>query len=397
MTLSESNNKPILGNRLKIAGLFAGIGGIEEGFRRAGHHAHLLCDSHPGCQAVLRARFPDVPIHGDIRKLEYLPRVDAVVAGFPCQDLSQAGTCQGIQGSNSRLVDEVFRLLERSRPAPTWVLFENVPFMLRLHRGRAMSHLVTKLEDLGYRWAYRTIDTRAFGLPQRRQRVLLLASKTEEPRDALLADDVGGRQFRPPRHAACGFYWTEGRTGVGWAVNAIPTLKGGSSVSIPSPPAIWMPEPNFVGLPDIRDAERLQGFRAGWSTHADTRAGPGRTSRWKLVGNAFSVPVAQWLGERISTPSTYDETEDAILSDGQPWPIAAWGQRSKRFSSPASLCPRHEPYMGLSSFLRYPLNPLSARATEGFLKRARSSTLRFADGFLEGLEDHLGQMTTVRA
>src|SRR4029077_8254229 len=128
-----------------------------------------------------------------------------------------------------------------------------------------MEYVVGELERLEYRWAYRVIDTRAFGIPQRRERVFLVASKTEDPRKVLFSGSVeapvGKRELNG---AACGFYWTEGTKGLGWAVDAIPTLKGGSTVGIPSPPAILLPSGRIV-KPDIRDAERLQGFRADWT------------------------------------------------------------------------------------------------------------------------------------
>jgi DNA (cytosine-5)-methyltransferase 1 len=78
----------------------------------------------------------------------------------------------------------------------------------------------------------------------------------------------------------------------------VPTLKGGSGLGIPSPPAIWMPDGHFV-LPDIRDAERLQGFPAGW-TEAALTGHSKEGARWKLVGNAVSVPVSRWLGDMPS-------------------------------------------------------------------------------------------------
>lgn len=110
--------------------------------------------------------------------------------------------------------------------------------MLQLERGKAMRYLVDELEARGYSWAYRVVDTRAFGLPQRRQRVILLASRTEDARDVLFADDAApvNTPFSPDLW--CGFFWTEGLRGLGWAVDAVPTLKGGSTIGIPSPPAI---------------------------------------------------------------------------------------------------------------------------------------------------------------
>ena len=148
---------------------------------------------------------------------------------------------RGHPGDRSGLVEHVFRLLDEAPNSPTWLLLENVSFMLSLDRGEAMRWLTTQLEERGYTWAYRVVDTRAFGLPQRRQRVLLLASKTEDPRPVLLNQEHGEVVIDDRAGLACGFYWTEGIRGLGWAVDAIPTLKGGSTIGIPSPPAIWQP------------------------------------------------------------------------------------------------------------------------------------------------------------
>ena len=253
---------------LTVAGLFAGIGGIEVGFHRAGHETELLCEIDPGASNVLRHRFPDVPLATDIRAIKGLPNVDIVAAGFPCQDLSQAGRTAGIGGTQSSLVGEVFRLLDSRKRGPKWLVLENVSFMLQLDRGRAMRYLADELEVRGYSWAYRVVDTRAFGLPQRRQRVILIASKTEDPRTVLFADDAEPFEpgFSPNRW--CGFYWTEGSRGLGWAVDAVPTLKGGSTIGIPSPPAIWKPKTGEIVTPGISDAERLQGFDADWTLPA---------------------------------------------------------------------------------------------------------------------------------
>src|SRR5215468_453878 len=119
--------------RLRVAGLFAGVGGIELGLHRAGHTSELLCEIDEGARAVLAARFPGVDLHGDVRELRDLPPIDLVAAGFPCQDLSQAGRTAGISGANSGLVGEVFRLLDGMKGGPRWLLLENVPNMLKLH------------------------------------------------------------------------------------------------------------------------------------------------------------------------------------------------------------------------------------------------------------------------
>jgi DNA (cytosine-5)-methyltransferase 1 len=382
------------GRRLKVAGLFAGIGGIELGLHRAGHSTALLCEIDPAAQAVLQERFPGVPLFDDIRTLPRLqPDVDLLAAGFPCQDLSQAGKARGIKGRQSGLVTHVFELLRR-RAVP-WVLLENVPFMLQLEGGRAMEYVVGQLEHLGYRWAYRVIDSRAFAVPQRRERVYLVASKSEDPRRVLFSGNADPLQDeRVLNGAACGFYWTEGTKGLGWAVDAVPTLKGGSTVGIPSPPAILLPSGRLV-KPDIRDAERLQGFRSDWTRPAERVARAG--TRWKLVGNAVTVPVAEWIGQRFLDLSGNTDVDGVPLRRGQPWPRAAWYDGSQRFAAVWSTWPVKRKATPLAEFMKYPKIPLSVKATAGFLSRARASSLRFPKGFLDAIAAHLRHMKTLVA
>ncbi|OQS14272.1 DNA (cytosine-5-)-methyltransferase [Nocardia donostiensis] len=372
-----------------MVGLFAGIGGLELGLARQGWHTELLCEIDSGAQAVLAARFPGTALHPDITRLRALPAgVELVAAGFPCQDLSQAGRTAGITGTRSGLVDEVFRLVRRKR-GPRWLLIENVPFMLQLGRGAAMRHITSALEELGYTWAYRVVDARSFGLPQRRNRVLMLASRTEDPRPVLFGEDAGPRTVGDPAHDPCGFYWTEGVRGLGWAVNAVPTLKGGSGLGIASPPAVRLPSGEIV-TPGIVDGERLQGFDAGWTAPALEVPGFRQGHRWKLVGNAVSVRMAAWVGARLAEPIDV-AVDERPLPPGRAWPVAAWGHNSQVFQVPVSTWPVHEPYENLGDFLT-DSQLLSARATAGFLRRTGMGTLRFPPGFLEDVQSHLGRM-----
>lgn len=251
-----------------------------------------------------------------------------------------------------------------------------------------MHRLTEGLSELGYSWAYRVVDTRAFGLPQRRRRVLLLASCTEDPRPVLLGEDAGPPA--PPEFvtSSCGFYWTEGTRGLGLAVDAVPTLKSGSSVGIASPPAIWVPG-GGLWTPDVRDAERLQGFDTDWTLPADGLGGR-RGVRWRLVGNAVSVPVARWMGERLGGPvEDYDDADDRLLFPTARWPDAGWGDREGRRASTASAWPRREETPPLLDFLEHPLRPLSVRATAGFLRRVEAGNLRFPAGFVADVREHL--------
>lgn len=376
---------------MNVAGLFAGIGGLERGLALAGHHTSLLCEIWEPARAVLSAKMPDVLCERDVCDLKSLPQeVDLLVGGFPCQDLSQAGLTAGIDGSRSSLVGEVFRLLDERRIP--WVVLENVSFMLQLDKGRAMRVLIDAFEERGYRWAYRVVNSLSF-LPQRRERVLFVATTTEtDPASIVLVDEAEPRLAPTDLNArAHGFYWTEGVRGLGWAPDAIPTLKNGSTVGIASPPAILLPS-NGVITPDIRDAERLQGFPQDWTLSAESVGRP--SLRWSLVGNAVTVPVAEWLGGRLSQPGDYDSTRDGQLPTNGRWPKAARFDGKQRYAVSINSYPRWDARPALTDFLEHRGKPLSARATRGFLSRTERATLRFADGFQDRLRSHLDRMET---
>lgn len=377
---------------MKVAGLFAGVGGLERGLAAAGHEPHFLCEIWEPARAVLAARIPNVPCKRDVRELKALPsEIELLAAGFPCQDLSQAGLTPGIGGSRSGLVGEIFRLLDRRRVP--WVVLENVSFMLRLDKGSGMRTLVEAFEERGYRWAYRVVNSLSF-VPQRRERVIFVATKTEiDPASVILTDEAEA-ELRPTNldEYAHGFYWTEGIRGLGWAPDSIPTLKNGSTIGIASPPAILLPSGHVV-TPDIRDAERLQGFPENWTRPAEQVSRP--SIRWSLVGNAVTVPVAAWLGTRLARPGKYDVSRDCAPPANGRWPTAARYDGDRRYEVRINSYPRWKTRLGLLEFLRHEGKLLSARATRGFLSRTEQAKLRFADGFQDRVRSHLLRMDTL--
>jgi DNA (cytosine-5)-methyltransferase 1 len=372
-----------------IAGLFAGIGGIERGLANAGGSAELLCELWEPARAVLASQFPDIEVAPDVRELKSLPKVDVVTAGFPCTDLSQAGRTKGIQGEQSGLVAKIFPLLGKSKP-PVLVL-ENVRNMLVLDGGGAMRYLVTELEALGYRWAYRLVDSRFTGVPQRRQRVILVAARDLDPRTVLFAEDEGEPPDDQFRDDCFGFYWTEGLRGLGWAKDAVPTLKGGSGLGIPSPPAVWWRTRDVgprVVVPSVEAAEELQGFPRGWTSPANATTKQ-KGARWKLVGNAVTVGVSTWLGNRLRHPGEL-VCATKPHEQGARWPLSAYGERGKVWTVDASMWPTRWPYRHLGDLIDpSDTQPLSYRGAAGFLSRARRAKLRFRDDFLDNIEDHV--------
>ena len=373
-----------------IAGLFAGVGGFELGLERAGHRAILLCENNEHASLVLRQRWPDVGLHADVATLDGFPNgTEVVTAGFPCQNLSMAGDKKGIEGRKSTVVGELFKLLDR-HPV-RWVVIENVYFMLHLGKGSAIEHILDRLEQRGYRWAYRVVNSRAFGLPQRRRRVFIVASQSYDPRDVLLADDAGVRTWPDVDMAhPIGFYWTEGRTGHGLTADAVPPLKAGSTLAIPCPPAVLLPS-GRVATPTIEAVERLQGFPGGWTSVL--RAKSTQRHRWRLLGNAVSVPVAEWIGHRLVESGCYDASRDAPLDTTRSWPTAAWNVDGRRVAARVTEYPVRRRRGRISAFATEHWPNLSQRALRGFARRAREGRLKYPPGFLDALEANLSMVS----
>jgi DNA (cytosine-5)-methyltransferase 1 len=381
---SRITAKPLWkGNALKAVGLFAGIGGFELALSSAGISTTLLADIDPVAQAVLAARFPDAEVRGDVTSITSLPSdAEIVVAGFPCQNLSMAGDKTGIDGKKSNVVRHLFDLIS-SQNSPT-VVIENVPFMLHLDGGRAMRWLVERFEELQYQWAYRVLDTAGFGLPQRRRRVYFVASRTLNPHDVLFGLEDGERSAASSVSIdkPVGFYWTEGRTGVGLTSDGVPPIKAGSGVGIASPPAVLFPDGEVL-TPSIEAAEALQGFERGWTKVADGRE---RNVRWRLVGNAVSVPVATWVAKRLANPTSKPAaTTSGTPMEGGKWPNAAYGGPGCHMKLVASEHPVEMTSPSLAEFREDNWKPLSFRAINGFISRAEEGGLSFPPGFLDAL------------
>lgn len=368
---------------MAIAGVFSGIGGFELAFSRAGFDSELLVEIDPSARAVLKTRFPDADVRTDVLELRELPsNTTILIAGFPCQNLSMAGDKSGITGSKSGVVQKMFELIARSR-TPV-VVIENVYFMLQLDSGKGMQWLVERFEELGYKWAYRVLDTLGFGLPQRRRRVYFVASLDIDPRSVLFADEAPALVSpKPDLTKPLGFYWTEGRSGVGFTIDAIPPLKVGSTLGIPSAPAVLFPD-GEVFTPGLDTCERLQGFPSGWTDVAgrdDGRRNPG----WRMVGNAVSVPVARWVAERIKKPGDVLGFARAALEENQRWPDAAWNVGEGRTAVTATDKPISVPRPSISEFRDSTWSQLSDRALDGFITRASEGGLWMPEGFLDAL------------
>jgi DNA (cytosine-5)-methyltransferase 1 len=157
-----------------------------------------------------------------------------------------------------------------------------------------------------------------------------------------------------------------------------------------------MPDLSIV-TPALADAERMQGFPAGWTdvAHVLPKFGSGpfnRRKRWQLIGNAVNVEASAWIGEQLAGAAPYDGENGRPLRVGEPWPAAAWYDGQTRRIATHGLWPARRRRQSLAGFLLHGGAPLSRRATAGFLARITTSRLRFKAGFREAVERHLRRM-----
>src|SRR5690606_13168133 len=119
--------------------------------------------------AVLAHHYPAVRNFGDMTRYREWPdvRPDLLVGGTPCQSFSVAGLRKGLDDPRGNLALVFLGLVDRYRPR--WVVWENVPGVRSSGKGRDFGAFLGALGELGYGWAYRSLDAQYFGLAQRRE------------------------------------------------------------------------------------------------------------------------------------------------------------------------------------------------------------------------------------
>ena len=287
---------------MRLASFFAGIGGFDLGFERAGFQVVFQCEIDPHCQQVLARHWPSVPLHDDIQTLHEweVPDADVWSAGWPCQDISHANAQRtGLHGQRSGLV---FDFLELARiRQPKWLILENVPGLLSADRGQALESVADALEEVGYMGGWTTCNALDFGLPQDRERVIVVASHRSDSAYRVLAH--GGQLRRDS--TARGAQWT------GSAPPAAGSLGGHDPVVVQRRGGFGYTKGSDI-CPTLRaqtgkhqgghsDRPILCGQELDVDRVRETDGVPGRLDgrRGRLIGNAIPVPLAQWFASTI--------------------------------------------------------------------------------------------------
>jgi len=172
----KDNNKKIQGmnNTLEFIDLFAGIGGIRKGFEDESTKCVFSSEWDKYAAKTYEANFGEKP-HGDITKINEkdIPNHDVLLAGFPCQPFSHIGKREGFaHETQGTLFFDVLRILKEKQPK--MFLLENVKGLLTNNNGETFRIILENLKRLGYSVFYEVLDAQDFGLPQRRERVLIV-------------------------------------------------------------------------------------------------------------------------------------------------------------------------------------------------------------------------------
>ena len=326
----------------RYATLCSGVDAPSLAFEPLGAQPVFFSEIDPTPNKVLAHHWPHIPNLGDMLTIDGLPyrdRVDVLWASFPCQDFSEAGEGKGISGDKGILTLAGVRLVDEINP-PVFV-FENVRRLLNMKDnsfGQFLGALAGEYGPLvptGDRWsdagyvrgprraiAWRLLDAQHFGLPQQRERILIVACDRAsglDPRDILFerraASDADVE--RPDRRAAA-----ERRNDAGpatWGVairgrthggverqqveqggvisHCLRASQGGSDKEI-------LLTPDATGQYVLRlmsplEAERCMGMPDNHTLVPNGKKKMSDSARLKMIGNSVAVPMIAWLGQRI--------------------------------------------------------------------------------------------------
>lgn len=159
-----------------FADLFCGIGGFHLAAKNLGLECVYACDIDAPARETYKANFNRLP-EGDINCVEpsNLPPFDLLMAGFPCQPFSIIGKRNGMSDPRGMLFLEIIRIAKAKQPAA--IILENVRQLMTIRGGEVLDRIISGIQEIGYHVDYKILNALDHGLPQKRERVLIVATR----------------------------------------------------------------------------------------------------------------------------------------------------------------------------------------------------------------------------
>lgn len=284
--------------------LFAGIGGFDMGMEQAGWDCKFQVEWDKHCRSVLDRHWPNVEKWGDIQNVDgrFLPPVDCIVFGSPCQDLSKSGggSGLGLQGNKSGLFFEAIRIIKEMRNAtgntfPRWAIWENVAGALESNGGSDFGKVLDSLAKTGamvIEW--KLLDSKYFGIAQSRRRVFVVAgfnSDSTNPSSHKIFPVNQSNQRNITKGNEIMFYRSHGSYDY-FQIGLSPPLKRVSAVCVASETL----RPRQLTPLEL---ERLQGYpddHTRWNSDGTEQSDSHRINQ---CGNGVTTPVTKWVAQQL--------------------------------------------------------------------------------------------------
>ena len=215
--------------------------------------------------------------YGDIRNInpKELPDFDLLVGGFPCQAFSIAGRRQGFADTRGTLFFEIARIVREKQPR--LLLLENVKGLLSHNEGETFYTIIATLDELGYDLQWQVLNSKDYGVPQRRERVFIVGHLRGTTRPKVFPLGASPEELSEKPVPKSGGDGVQTLWKVGDSSRRRRTALGGYTVRRLTP----------------LECERLQGFPDGWTE------GLSDTQRYRCLGNAVTVNVITAIVERL--------------------------------------------------------------------------------------------------
>lgn len=285
---------------MKFLELCAGIGGFRQALENLGCECVGYSEIDKHAIKLYSAWYNDKRNFGDVTKIEAekLPDFELLVGGFPCQAFSIAGKRGGFDDTRGTIFFDFARILKAKKPK--FAIFENVKGLLNHDGGKTYETMLRTLDELGYDAQWGILNTRFHGLPQNRERVYIVANLRERSATKILferGDGITDKVARTQQSIIGDYYTKSGKTHQRSGVlneNSIAPCLIASDYKEPRMVKIG----NKVRRLTPKECFRLQGFKDEM-VELGYKLGISDTQLYKMAGNAVSVPVVEWVAQRV--------------------------------------------------------------------------------------------------